>query len=231
MSLAAWISESVAFPERFDARYTLHAGELEVGTTRISLSPLEGGRFEYTSVSRTTGMALLLERREVRERSVWELSDTQIRSLRYDYRREGSKERHVEVVFDWKEGRVTNHVNGQTWHMELSGPTFDRQNHVLALMRDLASGAQPSSYRIADGGRTKTYHFRHLGRDRISTALGDLDTWMVARDHPGSERQTTFWLAPAFDYLPVRIEHRENGVAIVAEIRAASGFGEQGDKD
>ena len=221
------LSEPGAFPDRFDAHYTLHAGNLEVGTTSVSLSPLGDGRFEYTTFSRATGIASLLEKREVRERSVWEPSGPHIRSLRYDYERLGTKERHVEVVFDWSTGRVTNHVNGETWQMEVPEPTFDRQNHVLALMRDLASGAHPPSYPVADGGKLKTYHFNHLGNERIPTALGDLDTLVVERTQPGATRRTTFWFAPSFDYLPVRIEHWEDSGSIVVRIRAASGFGER----
>ena len=223
--IALPLAEPEAFPDRFDARYTLHAGDLEVGTTSVSLSPMGDGRFRYTTVSRATGVASLLGKREVRESSIWVPSGAHIRSLRYDYERRGTKERHVEVIFDWSAGRVTNHVNGETWHMEVPEPTFDRQNHVLALMQDLASGAEPSSYQVADGGKLKTYYFNHLGRQRVSTALGSFDTVVVERTQLGATRRTTFWLAPSFDYLPVQIEHREDSGSIVVRIHTASGFG------
>ncbi len=225
--LVAWVAAAAAFPDRFDAHYTLHAGEFEVGTTRISLSPMGGGRFEYTTVSRSTGVATLLGRKEVRERSVWERTGARIRSLRYDYRREGNKERHVVVVFDWDAGRVTNHVDGETWHMAVPDPTFDRHSQILALMGELASGAQPSSYQVADGGKLKTYRLHHRGRQRISTALGEFDTVVVERAQPDSERTTTFWFAPALGYLPVQIEHRESSGSIRAHIRTVSGFPER----
>ena len=218
------LPETAAFPDRFTASYTLHAGEMEVGTTDISLSPMGDGRFEYTTFSRTTGVASLLDKREVRERSVWEPSGSQIRSLRYDYERSGTKERRVEVIFDWNSGRVINHVNGETWQMEVPKPTFDRQNHLLALMRDLASGARPASYRVADGGKLKVYQFSHLGRERVSTTFGDLDTVVMERTQPDATRRTTFWLAPSFGFLPVQIEHREDNGSIVVRIRDTSGF-------
>jgi len=226
MLLALPAAGPAAFPDTFRAQYSLHAGDLEVGATSISLSPTGDGRFEYTTVSRTTGVASLLGKREVRERSIWEASETNIRSLRYDYRRTGTKEREVEVVFDWSAGRVTNFVNGETWHMDVPDPTFDRQNHILALMRDLASGARPASYRIADGGKLKTYRFNHLGRKQVSTPLGSFETLVVERTQPGATRRTTFWFAPAFDFLPVQIEHREDKGSIIVRIRDVSGFGE-----
>ena len=228
--LALPAAEAAAFPGTFRAQYSLHAGDLEVGTTSISLSPIGDGRFEYITVSRTTGVASLLGKREVRERSIWEASDANIRALRYDYQRTGTKERQVKVVFDWSAGRVTNFVNGETWHMDVPDPTYDRQNHILALMRDLASGARPPSYRIADGGKLKTYQFRHRGRERVSTPLGSFEALVVERTQPGATRRTTFWFAPAFDFLPVQIEHREDKGSIIVRIRDVSGFevGERG---
>ena len=228
MLLALPLNGATAFPDRFGARYTLHAGDLEVGTTSVSLTPMADGRFEYTSVSRATGVASLLGKREIRERSIWEPAGSQIRSLRYEYDRRGAKERRVKVIFDWDLGRVTNQVNGDTWQMDVPEPTFDRQNHLLALMRELASGAEPASYRVADGGKLKTYQFSHLGPERVSTALGSVDTVVVERTSPGASRRTRFWFAPSFGYLPVQVEHREDGGSIMVRIRDVSGF-EDGD--
>ena len=227
MLLAASATESAAFPDRFDAHYTLHAGRLEIGKASVSLSPMGGGRFEYTTFSRATGAAALLGRNEIRERSVWQRVGARIRSLHYDYQRRGRKERRVEVVFDWPRGQVTNHVNGKTWRMTVPDPTFDKQSLLLAVMQDLASGAAPLSYQVADGGRLKTYVFRQLGRQRVSTALGDLDTVVVERSVAGAARKTTFWCAPSLDYLPVRIEHHESDGSITVHIRATSGFAER----
>ena len=220
----ASVAEPIAFPDRFQARYTLHAGGFEVGTTTVSLSPVSDGRYEYIAISRATGVATFLGFKEVRERSVWLRTATGIRSLRYSYHRRGRKERRVEVVFDWTKGRVTNHVNGESWHMAIPDHTFDKQNHLLALMLDLASGARSSSYRVADGGKLKTYAFRYRGQQSISTPFGDLDTVMMERTRSAATRKTTFWLAPSLDYLPVHIEHREGNSLITMYIRAASGF-------
>ena len=50
---------------------------------------------------------------------------------------------------------------------------------------------------------------------------------MVERSQAGAARKTTFWLAPAFAYLPVRIEHRERDGSVVVRIRSATGFTER----
>jgi hypothetical protein len=62
------IAEPVAFPDRFHARYTVHAGGFEVGTTTVSLAPVSDGHFEYVTYSRATGVAALLGFEEIRER-------------------------------------------------------------------------------------------------------------------------------------------------------------------
>lgn len=221
---AASTAEPIAFPDRFQARYTLHAGGLEVGTTTISLSPVSSGRYEYLTVSRATGVAALLGFEEIRERSVWQSGESGIRSLRYSYDRRGRKERRVEVIFDWSKGRVTNTVNGQNWHMSVPERTFDKQNYLLALMLDLASDKRRMSYRIADGGKLKTYVFRCLGKQSIETEIGDFDTVVMERIRANAKRKTVFWLAPSLSFLPVQIEHREGERLMTLHIRVASGF-------
>ena len=214
-----------AFPDRFDVHYELHAAGLQVGTTKISLAPLEDGHLEYTTFSRATGAAALLGRYEILERSILERSGSRLRPLHYTYRRSGRKPRRVEVFFDWAEGRAANHVGGETWEMRIPEATLDKQSQLLVLMQDLAAGERPASYRVADGGKLKIYLFHYLGRERVSTALGDFDTLAVERTRADSTRTTTFWCAPALDYLPVRVEHREGDRhRLVLHIRSAAAF-------
>ena len=225
--IAASTAEPVAFPDRFQARYTLHAGGFKVGTTNVSLTPVSDGRYEYVTVSRATGVAALLGFEEVRERSVWLRGESGIRSLRYSYDRRGRKERRVEVVFDWTTGRVTNTVDGETWRMVVPERTLDKQNHLLALMLDLASGKRRMSYRVADGGKLKTYTFRCLGEQSVETEIGEFDTVMMERIRARAKRKTVLWLAPSLSFLPVKIEHHEGDSLITMFIRAASGFSKE----
>ena len=215
---------AAAFPERFDAIYTLYMRESEVGTTSISLSPMDNGRFEYIVHSRATGVATILGKDEVRERSVSLRIGREIRSLHYSYRRQGRKERHIEVSFDWDTGRVTNNVNGHVWKMDIPHRTFDKQNHILALMDELALGIRSTAYKVADGGKLKTYAFRNVGRQRLSTALGAFDTVVVERKRDGATRTASFWFAPALEYLPVQIQYRDDSRNVTARIRTVTGF-------
>ena len=216
--------KTAAFPERFDAVYTLYMHEFEVGTTNISLSPLDNGRFEYTVHSQATGVAAILGKDEVRERSVSLRLGKEIRSLHYSYRRQGRKERHIEVNFDWDTGRATNSVNGNVWKMDIPLRTFDKQNHILALMDELASGVRSTAYKVADGGKLKTYAFRDIGRQRLYTALGAFDTVVVERKRDGATRTARLWFAPALEYLPVQILYRDESRDVTARIRAVTGF-------
>ena len=196
-----------------------------VSERRLFLSLLfPTGTSNTSPNSRATGVAALLGFEEIRERSLWLKDESGIRSLRYSYHRRGRKERRIEVIFDWSKGRVSNHVNGDTWHMAVPDRTFDKQNHLLALMRDLAFGRRSVSYRVADGGELKTYVFRYLGKQSVETEFGDFDTVVMERTRRPVKRRTVFWLAPSLDFLPVQIKHREGDTSITMHIRAASGF-------
>ena len=176
-------------------------------------------------MSRTTGIASLLGKREVRERSIWEASETNIRALRYDYRRTGTKEREVEVVFDWSAGRVTNFVNGETWHMDVPRSHLrPAKPHPRA---DARSRVGSASLELPNRGRRQAEDLpvqAPRAWNRLSTPLGSFEALVVERSQPGATRRTTFWFAPAFDFLPVQIEHREDKGSIIVRIRDVSGF-------
>ena len=129
------------------------------------------------------------------------------------------------MQFEWAQAEVVNVAKGRTWRMSIPDGTLDKLSYMLALMNDLQDGKRELIYPVADGGQLKTYRVEGLGHQQLDTALGTLDTLMVRRTREGSPRQTTYWCAPALDYLPVQVEHRErDGSIITLRISAATGF-------
>lgn len=223
--LASGAPAASALPERFEARYALRAKGFEIGVTRWSLAPLEGGRFEYRSHSEAVGMAKLLRDERIFERSVWRFVDGSLRPLRYDYSRSGGKrERDVKVRFDWKRGEVVSTVNGESRRAPLAPGTLDKLVYQLALMRDLADGMREARYTVADGSKVKTYRLRVLRTERLDTVLGALDTVVVERSREDDERETLVWCAPALRYLPVRVEHREKDGTLYLDLTGVEGI-------
>ncbi|MFT5927761.1 MAG: hypothetical protein ACI805_000877, partial [Candidatus Azotimanducaceae bacterium] len=64
-------------------------------------------------------------------------------------------------------------------------------------------------YVIADGGKLKNYSFKVIGEEEIDTPLGKMKTIKVSRVKDTRNRESTFWLAPEYDFLLVRFQQLE----------------------
>lgn len=195
----------------FAGRYELTSGSMTVGEMELSLALPGNGEYHYRSRSRPTGLLGLLVGGRIEEQSSGELSAGELRPLRYRYRREGDKARVVALDFDWRRRRVVNTINDDPWTMTIEPDTVDKLAVQLALMRDLQSGESEMTYRVADGGKLKTYRFRRGDEEVVETPVGRLKSVRVRRDRDREDRYTEFWCAPRFGFLPVRVIQYRDG--------------------
>ena len=73
--------------------------------------------------------------------------------------------------------------------------------------------------RVSDKGRERIYTFSTIGKTKIDTVLGKIDTVIIRKEIEGSKRSTITWYAQERNYLPVRIEqYRLNELRFKAEI-------------
>jgi hypothetical protein len=64
-------------------------------------------------------------------------------------------------------------------------------------------------FTVLERGSLRGYFARPLGTARLEGPEGPLDTLVFEHQREGSERITTFWLAPSLGYVPARIEQRK----------------------
>lgn len=209
-------AHGAGLPERFDATYTLTVGPLTLAEMTRKLYPKGDGRYVYESFSKPMGYARWFTKSELLERSEWKYENQQLRPLGYSYDRTGDpdKERHVKLVFDWENKRVTNIINKDPWKMDIEAGTLDKLLYQLAVVNDLQQGKRTKlQYSVADGGSMKNLRFEIAGEERIKTVLGEFDTLKVRTE---GTRTTTLWCAKALGYFPVLIEqHDDRGQALL----------------
>ncbi|OUS17218.1 hypothetical protein A9Q88_05160 [Gammaproteobacteria bacterium 50_400_T64] len=82
-------------------------------------------------------------------------------------------------------------------------------SYQLQLRRDLAQADSPLKYTVISHGKIKSYQFERLGEEAISTGIGDITALKIRRIRDNKERETVFWMAEEFAYLPVKIWQRE----------------------
>lgn len=73
--------------------------------------------------------------------------------------------------------------------------------------------------KVSDKGRERVYTFSIIGKTKIDTVLGKIDTIIIRKEIEGSKRSTITWYAQERNYLPVRIEqYRLDELRFKAEI-------------
>lgn len=206
----------------YQARYRVYASGLSVGEAIITLSRTGPDAYRMTSDVRPNGLAEMLTSSSIHEQVNGVLHDGQIQPLRYERQVEaGKRSERVRLQFDWAAGRVQAKVNARQATLSLAPGAVDPLSLQLLVRRDLQNGRLQDQYRLVDQAAVKTYQIRQHGQETLETPLGRQAVVRVQQFEPGKTRKTTFWLATALDYLPVRIMQEKKGAEVLRlEIRA-----------
>lgn len=223
--LLAFVNVPAAeLPPDFTARYVVKKGPMQLGVASRQLQRGEDGSLVYRTSSDTTGLADMLFSNHVRETTSLAVVDGHALPLEYDYSRSGKRDRSLQQSFDWDAGRVANRLNNVLTEYDIEAPTYDLSGYQLNLMTGLARGTRSFDFNIAGKHGPRTYAIRHVGDETVNTALGEFDTVVVQRQ---AGQTTTLWCAAALNYLPVKIEHEENGSTFTAYLESVVGLGVQ----
>ena len=212
--LLSSVLHAASLPD-FEASYQLQRGNLNIGTSTISLANKANNEYLYESRSLPTKWVAWLMKDKLHETSNGQLDEAGLRPLRYHYRRTGGKkEREAILSFDWNTLTVENHVEGSHWKMDIPAGTLDKLASQLGMMLALGRGETDITFKIADGGKLKDYRFKVLGHETLELAAGRFDTVKLTKLRDNKRRETYIWCAPELNYLPVRIWQREKDGAV-----------------
>ena len=201
-------------PPTYTATYDVAYKGRDVGSSEFSVSYDETrGVYTFRSHTRVKGMLRLFSPNAVVERSEFVVEHGRLRPLEFWYEdgsRKGKDNYHAQ--FDWEAGKAV--IEGEK-RVELDLPpgALDRGSMQVAVMVDMASGAAPGPYVLADEDSLKTYEYMLEGEQALRTPQGELHTVRYRQQRQGSSRSTVLWAAPSLDYLPVRIEQHRGGEA------------------
>lgn len=207
-ALFACGSAAGTFPEKFAATYVVKKGFMDIGEVQRTLTPQGGGKYVFESTTTSSGMAAWVLRGTITERSTFSFVNGVIQPISYFYERTFGKGKIVKLGFDWVKNTVTNDVNKNPWVMPLEPATLDKLVYQISLMKDMAPGKREYTYKVADGGKLKTYQAVVLSEEETSTPMGTFHSIKITR--VGDKRGTTLWCAPKLNYLPVRIEQTDD---------------------
>jgi hypothetical protein len=212
--------QASGLPPEFRAQYVVKKGPLVLGHAMRELQHAEDGQLVFVSTSDTSGLADMLINDHIRETSYLRQDGGHLLPVKYEYRRNGKRTRSISQQYDWQQDSVISHLDERVFEYPIPDVTYDPNGYQVSLMIDLAGGANDLDYNIAGSKRLKTYDIRHIGDEQVKTPLGRLDTVVIQRK---TDQITTMWCAPALHYLPVKIEHEEDGITFTASLESVSG--------
>jgi len=197
----------------FVAEYDVRYGSMAVGTSRTELvHAAPEGRWTIESHSTASGFARMIASGTLVQRSTFEASAGGLRPISYSFD-DGTKRtgRDVRLEFDWGSKRVSGTAEDEPVDLAASEGLQDAGSMQALVLVRLRSGAEPGTIPMIEKDRIKVYRYTLLRRERLKTALGELDTVAYRSAREGSDRETISWFAPALGYTVVQAEQRING--------------------
>ncbi|PID45988.1 MAG: hypothetical protein CSB47_06695 [Proteobacteria bacterium] len=218
VGLMAISAQVLAVPEAISAVYNVYRNNTPVGYLESRLQ-YAGGGYEYSKSTRATGIARLLTKARVTEKSTGKAAGHRLIPLSYLYdERTRSKTRIEQARF--VNGQVSGIYKDKAYSLAVPANVLDRATLELAVARDLKRALPHLVYQVMERGKIKTYTFVRQGSERLRTAAGEFDTIKVAVKRSDNSHETIYWMARQLDYLPVKMFHREKGDVITTDLNS-----------
>jgi hypothetical protein len=194
----------VPFVAEYDVRY----GNMAVGTSRTELSRADGG-WTMESTSTASGVAKIIAGGTLEQRSEFELLPDGPRPKTYSFddgtRRTG---RDVALEFDWSAGRVRGKAADDPVDVAAVDGLQDPASMQALVIARLRAGQEPGTIAMIEKDRVKEYRYTFLRRERLKTAIGELETVVYRSARDGSSRETVTWHAPKLGFASVQAQQK-----------------------
>lgn len=192
----------------FSAHYLADWKTINVGTSDLEFKPdAEPGHYVYTWTITAHGI-FRLYRAEVTQKSWLSINADHVRPEKY---RASDGSSSVNLDFDWNTRRARGTSDKKPVDLNLTDGTQDVMSIQIEVMLDLKNGNLPKTFQILDKDELKEFIYIRERTARIRTALGELDTVVVASQRAGNSRILRMWFAPSLGFVPVQAERSRDG--------------------
>jgi hypothetical protein len=199
------------FPKRVEIAFAVYMGSMRIGEGYDRFEH-NGRTYQISSESKTVGMAGALYRFSVVREVKGRLTSAGLRPESYVESRNGKLRRSAR--FDWDRKQATLVDGDKTKVVPLPEDTWDTTSfgYNFSFARPQASELVVN---LTDGRRIKGYRYAVVGRDRLETEIGTLDTLHMKRVQDADDKRSfEVWLAVDRHYAPVRIRYTEKDGAV-----------------
>jgi hypothetical protein len=206
-----------AVPKRIELTLEVVAKGLTVGEGR-DVFEHDGRRYSVMTEARTVGIARLFKKLDEKRESRGAITADGLRPSTFRQERNGQPPNSA--TFDWDKGTLLLDEGGDRETVPLAPNTWDQTSLAYAFVFAEPPKASPFAVHVTDGRRVVDYDLALVGREKLETPMGSLDTLHFRKVLAGDDRRGfEFWIAPAWHRLPVRIRIVEkDGTAIDSRV-------------
>jgi len=206
-------------PSRAEVKFRLTVAGIPVGEG-VAVFRHDAKTYSVVMESKTIGIAAIY-RLHIRREAKGRITAAGLRPLSFVEMRNNRVTRSAS--FDWAAGKVhlIDGDNKQT--LALRPNTWDAASVVCSFAFSLPDGKEQRLY-MTDGRRITEYKYSVVGREKLSTPLGQLDTVHVKKiQDDGDKRGFDAWLAIDRHFLLIRARATEkNGTVFDWTVESAS---------
>lgn len=213
-----------AVPPRVEITYAVFLGSMRIGEGR-DVFQHDGRTYRVVSESKTAGLAAVLYRLNIRRESQGRVTRAGLRPEAFTEERNGKPKRSA--AFDWerKQATLVDGDNSQT--VPLPDNSWDSTSFGYNFAFVPPEAAELAAH-LTDGRRLRQYRYAVLGREKIDTELGAMETLHVKRvQGPDDKRAFEVWLAVERHNMPVRIRYTEKDGTVFDSVVTKISFAEK----
>jgi hypothetical protein len=196
-------------PKSFKAHYIADWKGINVAVSDIELKAgHSAGEYMYYWSVAARGIFRVAYSDPVIQTSWFKIEGGHVRPYKYHGEQGGAS---VNVNFNWASMRATGSAENKPLDLPLEAGAQDLNSIQVEIMMDLRNGGLPRTYQILDKDQLKDFDYVQEGTARLRTALGELDTIVVASQRQGNDRVLRLWFAPSLGFVPVQAERIRHG--------------------
>lgn len=192
----------------FVAHYTADWKSINVGTSDLDLKLAPTGGYLYTWTTTARGVFRLIYSNDVVQKSRFKVLAQHVQPENYQAS-DGSSS--VSIDFDWAGAKARGVSENKPVDLNLKEGTQDVMSIQIEVMLDLKNGMLPKTFHILDKDEIKDFTYTREGTATLKSAIGDLETIIVASQRTGNNRILRMWFAPALGFVPVQAERSRDG--------------------
>jgi hypothetical protein len=207
LAVNAPAAESALQP--FKAHYDAQWRSINVGTSDIELkADAQSSHYIYVWTITARGIFRVVYSDPLTQTSWFGIESDHVQPHKY-LGEQGNA--NVSLNFDWQARRITGLSEKKPVDIAIKDGAQDLNSIQAEVMLDLKNASLPKTFNIIDKDQLKEFNYRHEGEARLRTAVGELDTQVVASQRTGNSRILRMWFAPSLGYMPVQAERWRDG--------------------